>query len=112
MPSLQMKAKDQEFFLECSSSAEFDSVTYSQYDSPPMKFSTSTPTKTVTFDVSNSDDVEVEMERKVSTVSTVSTASLFSNSSKNISSIELDNDVIEQLQICNGRVWDRKYVCS
>ena len=80
-----------------------------------MKFATSTPTKIVSCDVSlnTSDDVEVEIESKISTVSTVSTASSFSvelNSSKDISNNEWDNDIIEQLQIRKGRVWDRKYV--
>ena len=118
MPSLKAKTEDQEFNLQSigSSSIEFDNVTYSQYDdTAEMKFATSTPTKIVSCDVSinTSDDVGLEIESKISTVSTVSTASSFSvelNSSKDISNNEWDNDIIEQLQIRKGRVWDRKYV--
>lgn len=100
---------------ECGSPLEFYSVTHSQYDNTAKKFSTSTPKKAVSCDVSlntNSDDMEVEMQSNIST-SIVSTASPFSvelSSRKDISNNELDDDIIEQLQIHNGRVWDRKYV--
>ena len=120
MPSLKMKIEDSESGLQsaCTSSVEFDSVAYSQCDSSAMKFCTSTPTRTVSCDVSlntNTDDVEMEMPSKISIVSTVSTASPFSfelNSSKDVSNSKVDNDIIEKLQIHNGRVWDRKYVAS
>lgn len=117
-----MKTEDEEFDLQStgSSSIGFDNITYLQCDDiTEMKFATSTPTKVVSYDDeslnTNSDDVEVEMASQISAVNTVSTASSFSfelNSSKDIADKELDNNIIEQLQIRKGRVWDRKYVAS
>ena len=95
-----------------SSLVEFDSARYSQSDAATTssnRFSTSTPKKFIAcyrlHDSDSENDVELHIEG-ISNTSTVPTSS--STDFKNISDTKLDSDVIEQLQIHNRRVWDRK----
>ena len=113
MPSLKIKMKDENFYMESSSSlVEFDSARYSQIDTNSIKFSTSTPKKskayhTILGDSDSENDIELHSER-ISSVSTVLTSSLSDIESISTSDTKLDIDVIEQLQIHNRRVWNRK----
>ena len=103
--------KDQSFDMKFSSSS-LDSARYSQSDAATTNsigFSTSTPKKPIDIfyrlDDSDSENDVVHI-KGISNTSTVPTSS--SIDFKNISDTKLDSDVIEQLQIHNRRIWDRK----
>ena len=110
--------KDQSFDTEFSSSSlvEFDRV-YSQSDavaSSLSKFLTSTPKRSVPFVSIVDSDSEDHIELNSQKVSDSSVASMSSSPLIELSDIKinddtkLDTDAVEQLQIHNKRVWDKK----
>ena len=115
---MKIKIKDQSFDTEFSSSSlvEFDRG-YSQSDtvaSSSFKVSTSTPKRSITFVPILDSDSEDHIELNSQKVSDSSVASMSSSSLIELSDIKinddtkLDTDAIEQLQIHNKRVWDKK----
>ena len=95
--------KDQSIDMEFSS-IEFDGARYSQSETATKKFSTSTPKKSTVYhdvlvDSDSIDDVELPIEG-ISNTSTVLTSPSID--------AKLDIDVIEQMQIHDRRIWDRK----
>ena len=108
--------KDQNFVTKSSSSSlvEFDRGYRLSDAVASSSFKFSTPKRSVTFDTFADNDSEDHIEFSSKTVSDSSAVSMSSNSLLELSDItinndtKLDTDVIEQLQIHNKRVWDRK----